>query len=827
MPSSTKDTDRAALPSSSTVVRATPSAADQVTDARVTGARVADARGGAICVEIPIEVHGTQKPLEPGKPGEPFHEDTTSVIVFPNGGVLRLSAIVVPGQMIAVTNQNTERGMLCRILNVRSYPNLKGYIEVEFTQAGAGFWGVDFMVENESAPEIASPVRTLAHEAVVASVAATPLIPPPIAAAAPEASAPISPNIASPIDELTAAVAAIVSEVLVAEQIPEPPPAFVPDSREREEHDSASPAPPSTLDSLPALPDDFWTSSFPEELLDPAAPMKVAADDSPSRSDKHAETATPHASQLDAMAAEFVAPASPPEALPAPLAAHDIPAELAPMISATDTISLPAPRADEFEADDDSSHQARIDESALQDALRLDVAPNTISRPKPSYSSSLTEPAAPAASRAAAPPSNSASAPSASPDALKELERLAMAHVGESVPGARALPPVPPASRSNARGGRDSRAASRPRSQEKAKASRRASPLHSFTAEASSLENSPASAPVTPLALSDSDSDFGGFLQDPEPRTASPRVFTADADHLSRLPGEGGFSPEPLRRARSSTSIGVVLATGVALVGIVAAWVILGGRTSFRPAPSIDSNPSSVAESAQPVDSAQPNPLPESLSAGGSGSPVSASNAPGATVTPSSVQPDDSESAEAAAISVVPSPRKPQPAQPAPRSAIPWVVLTPPNPRAGTPASSPSSAEPPPAVEANAPGANAAGATEILGSASNAVPPPTAPALTSNGPIPVGGQVNAPRLVSSVAPAYPLAAKQSNVQGDVRIQATIDANGRVTQMKVISGPTLLQRAAMDALRKWKYEPTKLDGKPVSIETVVTVQFRRQ
>jgi periplasmic protein TonB len=91
----------------------------------------------------------------------------------------------------------------------------------------------------------------------------------------------------------------------------------------------------------------------------------------------------------------------------------------------------------------------------------------------------------------------------------------------------------------------------------------------------------------------------------------------------------------------------------------------------------------------------------------------------------------------------------------------------------------------------------------------------------------VVGQVKEPRLLSSVIPAYPASAKQFNVQGDVQIRTTIDEFGRVKQMKVISGPSLLQRAAMDALRQWKYEPTKLDGKPVPVEIVVTVKFRRQ
>jgi len=67
---------------------------------------------------------------------------------------------------------------------------------------------------------------------------------------------------------------------------------------------------------------------------------------------------------------------------------------------------------------------------------------------------------------------------------------------------------------------------------------------------------------------------------------------------------------------------------------------------------------------------------------------------------------------------------------------------------------------------------------------------------------------------------------QANVQGDVKIQATIDQAGHVVKMKVISGPALLQRAALDAVKQWRYEPSVLNEKPISVDMVVTVRFRR-
>jgi protein TonB len=70
-------------------------------------------------------------------------------------------------------------------------------------------------------------------------------------------------------------------------------------------------------------------------------------------------------------------------------------------------------------------------------------------------------------------------------------------------------------------------------------------------------------------------------------------------------------------------------------------------------------------------------------------------------------------------------------------------------------------------------------------------------------------------------------AKNQRISGDVRVDALVDAAGKVTAVKVISGPALLQQSAMDAIRGWKYQPATLDGKPVPMHLTVTLQFRLQ
>jgi len=93
--------------------------------------------------------------------------------------------------------------------------------------------------------------------------------------------------------------------------------------------------------------------------------------------------------------------------------------------------------------------------------------------------------------------------------------------------------------------------------------------------------------------------------------------------------------------------------------------------------------------------------------------------------------------------------------------------------------------------------------------------------------LPTGGEVKQARLLSSVSPVYPPLAKNVHVAGDVRIDASVDATGHVSTMKVVSGPALLRQAAVDALGQWKYEPATVDGKPVPMHLTVIIQFRYQ
>jgi protein TonB len=101
-------------------------------------------------------------------------------------------------------------------------------------------------------------------------------------------------------------------------------------------------------------------------------------------------------------------------------------------------------------------------------------------------------------------------------------------------------------------------------------------------------------------------------------------------------------------------------------------------------------------------------------------------------------------------------------------------------------------------------------------------PPPPKPKLT--GPVKVGGNVQAARILNRVQPVYPPLARQTRISGTVRLHAIISKDGSIQQLEVISGHPLLQQSALDAVRQWRYQPTLLNGEPVEVDTTIDVIF---
>ena len=100
-------------------------------------------------------------------------------------------------------------------------------------------------------------------------------------------------------------------------------------------------------------------------------------------------------------------------------------------------------------------------------------------------------------------------------------------------------------------------------------------------------------------------------------------------------------------------------------------------------------------------------------------------------------------------------------------------------------------------------------------------PPPRQPA------IPIGGKIRPPQKVFDVAPIYPPIALAAGIEGVVILETVIAEDGSVRDVRVLRSIPLLDGAAVEAVRQWRFTPTLLNGQPIPIVMTVTVAFRRR
>jgi hypothetical protein len=105
----------------------------------------------AVAHEARVVVTGA-RPSDNTRNRELFAEDTTSVLVFENGAVIRLSAAVVPGQLLFLTNQDTKREVIAQVTRKRVHRPTSCYVELEFTQPCPAFWGIELPKTPQPAP---------------------------------------------------------------------------------------------------------------------------------------------------------------------------------------------------------------------------------------------------------------------------------------------------------------------------------------------------------------------------------------------------------------------------------------------------------------------------------------------------------------------------------------------------------------------------------------------------------------------------------------------------------------------------------------------------
>jgi TonB family protein len=288
----------------------------------------------------------------------------------------------------------------------------------------------------------------------------------------------------------------------------------------------------------------------------------------------------------------------------------------------------------------------------------------------------------------------------------------------------------------------------------------------------------------------------------------------------------------------------LVAASIIVLLGAAA-----GGAWYFHLNFTRPAAPATTGSAAQPTQSAQQSAAPAAIQQPTSQEPAASS--PAASISQSGVPNAPVEAGTRNSGGDTHSPAKREPVADNPSEQLHLTVDSESAPAANSPAASPastpgqnaetsmlstsamqahpltsqrdiSSAGDAPVVSGNGLSRDSSGLPS-MGSSGVSVPPP--PDATPQTPMHVGGSVRQPKLISSVMPVYPLAAREANIQGDVVIDTQIGTNGSVTSMKVISGPSMLRSAALNALRRWKYEPSQLDGKSVAVQMLVTIRFR--
>jgi protein TonB len=176
-----------------------------------------------------------------------------------------------------------------------------------------------------------------------------------------------------------------------------------------------------------------------------------------------------------------------------------------------------------------------------------------------------------------------------------------------------------------------------------------------------------------------------------------------------------------------------------------------------------------------------------------------------------------------------PPPPPPPPPPPVARPAAPERPV--PTTGAQIPIEAPTGIQPEPAVASGeegepggvvggVPGGVIAGIVGGLDAAPPPPPPPPPPRITR-----VGGDIKAPALVRRVEPVYPPLAVAANIEATVILDAVVDEEGQVTDVKVLRSGGVLDKAAIDAVRQWRYAPLLLNGRAAPFQLTVVLSFR--
>jgi TonB family protein len=676
-------------------------------------------RADARSLEIPVKVHGSR--VSDAANGtaprtEPFEEQTSTMIVFPQGSVIRMSTAVNVGQMLVVTNLKTRQDAICRVVKVRTFTNMQGYVEVEFTHKQEGYWGVQF--------------------SGTSAVPASGVVPPPVASPAAIPAAVVSvPTQASSVIATSVPAAPIkaVQEIPAAPPVPK----FVP--------------PPPVAPVIPPAP------VAPVSQVAPSVSPVVVA---------------------PVAQASHVAPLPPPTFVPPP---PPSPAVVAPVAQSTHVAPPPEPAA------------------AKQGTPFVWIGTQEEVQPAASSTSTVVKPGLPPLSSKPAVPVRSAPVAEVPSELPKiqvpnfEIPQDAVFAEEVAAPAMSGVLPFP-ATQASAQ-----LTMSELRGDEAAPTSSASGNL----AGAATIEQLPVAEEKPAESSRAVFGSLSGGASFGANRSASTETFGA------RLDSALGSSEET-KAPRSNNWMLIAVCVSLLFAGAI------GGVMYFRSqakgtANSSGTLPPSTAQSQQVA--AEQNALQNSATRPAVTGPV-------ATVVSSSV-PAVTVSAGASNAG------KASPVIKAPVSKTASIMagaviehpLTAPRGGVATPDGAP-------ALDAASVGdsSNGNALPGVISSSSMAAP--AAPEARSEGPVVMGGKVAEPKLIYRALPVYPLNAKQAGIAGDVVVQTTIDQKGSVVGMHVVSGPLMLRQAALDALHRWKFQPSTLDGQPIAVQMQVTIKFSR-
>jgi TonB family protein len=724
-----------------------PTAKDLETSVPGTTARSASGAEEAskpqpVPLEVPVTVNGART-VEGSDKREPFSESTQTVLVMHNGAVIRLSSTVTAGQLLFLTNDKTKKEVVCQVVKSKNYRNVSGYVELEFTEAVAGFWGMRFPGERATAPS--APVASApARPATVAPIA------PALASVAPKVQAPAPVNAAPRVEPKPAApVAPVIPAAHNPQQPASQPAASAPSAPIYAARPEAN-APASNANNALPLPKapgltDGWgsgmTSSAPT-VIHPPAPKAPVSNVAPPQ----AAAPTPQTSQ-----SSVHVPATTPDALRRE--SEKLQEQLATMLLG-DAKSVPA---------------API-------APVASIAPAAPVNKVLEFSRQQNQATKPVSSIKSAPLTSSDQDEVKIPSWLEPLARNAATHSHNEL---------------------------------SAKEESRDDRVIEFEVQDPSV---PATAreegrseevePLLESYLTDRPTDLAAHA--PKKSNKAILIGAVAAGLVLTAVGATWYSRSNSGAASQASSTTAEAATAPAAVAPEASSANSNAGAS-QPADkaatpnrsNINSEPVSAAPSASAATSAQQN---------------AHNGAPAAQLAKSV---DKNASAELSAYK-----KLAEPLPVAKKPSIGEVHL-----------GAPKATRPTGAVvgEAEALALNSSGQIVPAGDAfgggmlAGNSKQPVAPAI----PLPVGGDVKTARLISSVPPAYPTLARQQHIEGQVLVDALVDVNGRVSSMRVVSGPAMLHQSAMDALRQWKYQAATLDGKAVPMHLTVTIQFRLQ